>query len=350
MEAGLGRIKGRGCRVNPENRFDSLHLTYDPEESAGRGCASEFLRDDSQSIITHNNSPDLSFGASLNPYRGCEHGCAYCYARTYHEYLGYSAGLDFESKILVKHEAPQLLEKELGSPRYRPTVLALSGVTDPYQPVERELMITRGCLQVLAGFRNPVALITKNALVTRDLDHLRELARFQAVAVFVSVTSLDPALARVLEPRASSPRARLAAVRELAEAGVPVGVSAAPMIPGLNDHELPAILEAAAEAGASFGFYSLVRLPGTVAPVFESWMEEHFPDRKDKVLARIRAAHGGRLNNTTPGDRFRGRGIHAEQLRQLFLATRRRVGLRASPPPLKVSHFRRLLPGQPELF
>jgi len=342
--------RGRGSAVNPDNRLESLHLDYEPEEAAERAYPTEFLRDDSQSIIAKNTSEDLSFEASINPYRGCEHGCAYCYARTYHEYLGYSAGIDFESKILVKERAAELLEKQLSSPRYLPKVLAMSGVTDPYQPVERKLQITRACLEVLARFRNPVVIISKNSLVTRDLDHLAELARFNAVAVFSSITSLDPKLAHILEPRASSPRARLAAIKKLAAAGIPVGVSAAPMIPGLNDHELSGIVEAAAGAGASFGFYTMVRLPGAVGPVFENWLERHFPDRKRKVLDRIRETQGGALNNTTPRERMRGTGSYAEQVRQIFKATARRVGLASVPAALRTEHFRRVLPGQGELF
>lgn len=342
--------RGRGSGINPKNRFEAGHLALDEEEAAQRRYPTEFIRDDSQSILARNTSPDLSFEAGINPYRGCEHGCAYCYARTYHEFLGYSAGIDFESKILVKERAGELLEAKLASPRYRPIVLAMSGATDPYQPVERRLGITRRCLEVLARFRNPVVVITKNALVTRDLDHLQELARFAAVSVFLSVTSLDPKLARILEPRASSPRQRLEAIETLAEAGVPVGVSAAPMIPGLNDHELAQILTESAGAGAQFAFYTMVRLPGQVAPVFEDWLERFFPDRKEKVLARIRDSHGGELNDNTPGQRMRGQGGQAEQLRQVFQATARRVGLERAPTALRTDSFRRMMPGQGELF
>lgn len=286
----------------------------------------------------------------MNPYRGCEHGCSYCYARTYHEYLGFSAGLDFESKIVVKHDAARLLEAELSKPSYRPGKVAMSGVTDCYQPVERKLGITRACLEVMARFRQPVALITKNALVTRDIDHLAELARHGAVCVYLSVTTLDPKLARVLEPRASSPSARLEAMRRLAEAGIPVGPSVAPVIPGLNDSELPAILAAAKDAGASFAACSMVRLPGAVAGIFKNWLERHFPDRKEKILNRIRAMRGGALNDTMPGRRMRGTGEAAEQLRALHHATCRRLGLATRPPELNVSSFRRVLPGQGELF
>jgi DNA repair photolyase len=309
-----------------------------------------FLRDDSQTILSRNPAEDLSFDYSVNPYRGCEHGCAYCYARPYHEYLGFSAGLDFESKIVVKADAPELLERELSRRKSCPGKIAMSGVTDCYQPVERKLQLTRRCLEVMARFRQPVALITKNALVARDVDHLAELARHGAVCVYLSITTLDPQLARVLEPRASSPRARLEAMRVLADAGVPVGPSAAPMIPGLNDHELPAILAAAKEAGASFAAYSVVRLPGAVAGIFEGWLERHFPDRKDKVLNRIRAAQGGGLNNSTPRERLRGTGAAAGQLRALHHATCRRLGLATRPPELSTAAFRRVQPGQAELF
>lgn len=343
-------VRGRGSGINPDNQFEALHVTYDPEESVERAHPTEFLRDDTQTIISKNRAEDIYFEAGINPYRGCEHGCAYCYARTYHEYLGFSAGIDFESKILVKERAAELLEKQLSSARYTPKVLAMSGATDSYQPVERKLKISRRCLEVLARFRNPVVVITKNALVTRDLDHLQELAKFDAVAVYSSITSLDPKLAKILEPRASSPRARLRAIEMLAEAGVPVGVSAAPMIPGLNDHELPAILEAAASAGASFGFYSQVRLPGAVKPVFENWLERHFPERKEKVLARIREVHGGEVNSGVPRVRMRGKGELAEQLGRMFKITARRLGLRSGSPPLRTDHFRRMMPGQGELF
>jgi DNA repair photolyase len=286
----------------------------------------------------------------LNPYRGCEHGCAYCYARPYHEYLGFSAGLDFESKIVVKHDAPELLEAALSAPRYQPRKLSMSGVTDCYQPVERTLELTRRCLEVLARFRQPVVVITKNALVTRDLDHLGELARHQAVAVYLSITTLDAKLGRVLEPRASSPRARLAAVRALAAAGVPVGVSAAPMIPGLTDHELPDILQAVAEAGGSFATYALVRLPGAVAEVFGGWLERHAPEHKEKVLGRIRETHAGRLNNTTPRERMLGTGPQADSLRQMFRSVCRRANLSMKLPEVSTKNFRRCQAGQGELF
>ena len=253
-------------------RFDRCrrYRSFDAEESSRP--ATQYFRDGTKSIITRNNSPDVGFETSLNPYRGCEHGCIYCYARPTHEYLGFSAGLDFESKIMVKTNAPELLRAELESPRWQPQTLVLSGVTDPYQPVERKLRITRGCLEVLAKFRNPVAIITKNHLVTRDIDLLRELAASNAVAVNISVTSLDPNLQRVLEPRTTSPQGRLDAIRQLRAANIPVGVMVAPIIPGLTDHEVPKILDACAKAGAQFAGYTIVRLPWAVAPLFEHWL------------------------------------------------------------------------------
>src|SRR6266478_3356133 len=287
-------IRGRGASWSPANRFEKLHVDLtdidcvdvDPPTDKQPRRQTQYFRDGTKSIITRNSSPDVGFETSLNPYRGCEHGCIYCYARPTHEYLGFSPGLDFESKIMVKTNAPELLRAELESPRWKPQVLVMSGVTDPYQPVEKKLQVTRGCLEVLAKFRNPVAIITKNRLVTRDVDLLRELAACNAGAVNISVTSLDPNLQRVLELRTSIPNARLDTISQLRGAEIPVGVMVAPIIPGLTDHEVPKILEASANAGAQFAGYTIVRLPWAVAPLFEHWLEEHFPDRKEKVLGR----------------------------------------------------------------
>ncbi len=345
--------RGRGALENTLNRFEALHVETDGDawvEDDPRPVRTVFLRDDTRSVINKVESEDLRFELSVNPYRGCEHGCAYCYARTYHEYLGFSAGLDFESKIVVKTEAPRLLEEALARPSYKPAMIAMSGVTDCYQPVERKLEITRGCLEVMARFRQPVGLVTKNALIVRDIDHLAELAKHRAVCVYISVTTLDPKLARILEPRASSPRARLEAMRRLADAGIPVGPSAAPMIPAINDDELPAILAACREAGAGFASYTMVRLPGAVSQVFGAWLDRHFPDRKEKVLNRIRAARHGKLNSSGGPDRMRGSGEPAGQLQALFHASCRRLGLATRPPPLSTDAFRRVLPGQGELF
>ena len=345
--------RGRGATDNPKNHFEAMHVEVDGDcwvDEEARPQKTVFLNDDSQGILTPNDSEDLSFQYGVNAYRGCEHGCAYCYARRYHEYLGFSSGLDFESKIVVKSRAPELLEQALSKPSYKPGKIAMSGVTDCYQPVERKLKLTRGCLEVLARFRNPAALITKNALVERDIDHLVELARYQAVAVYLSITTLDPDLCRIMEPRASYPKARLKAIEALTNAGIPAGVNAAPLIPGLNDSELPAILEAAAAHGAKFAGYSIVRLPGSVAEVFEGWLDRHRPMAKEKILGRIRAAHGGKLNDLTPTTRMRGTGAAAEQTKALFEACRRKFGYPSSAPSLNLSAFRRLTPGQQELF
>jgi DNA repair photolyase len=335
--------RGRGAVFNPASRFETISLErdldWDPEDNAA--VRTQFLRDVSRTIITHNNSPDIPFKASINPYRGCEHGCAYCYARPTHEYLGFSAGLDFESKIMVKENAPELLRKELSSPKWKPQELAMSGVTDCYQPIERKLQITRRCLAVLAEFRNPVSIITKNALVTRDLDYLRELAAHRAVHVNISITTLDSELARKLEPRAASPQGRLAAMETLAKAGVPVGVLVAPAIPAINDHEIPSVLAAAKAAGASWGYTEVLRLPLTVAPVFQEWLERNFPERKDKVLGRIRAIRGGKLNDPRFGSRMRGEGIFADQISQMFHVACRKVGLPEDGPALSTAAFRR---------
>ncbi|MFQ5350500.1 MAG: PA0069 family radical SAM protein, partial [Thermoanaerobaculia bacterium] len=297
-----------------------------------------------------NESPDVGFDASINPYRGCEHGCVYCYARPTHEYLGFSAGLDFETRIIVKQDAAELLERELAAPAWRPQVLGVSGVTDPYQPVERRLGITRACLEVLARCRNPVALVTKNALVGRDADLLAELARHDAVVVWISLTTLDTDLARRLEPRCSAPSARLATMSRLAEQGIPVGALVAPVMPALNDHEIPALLAAAAEAGATYCRWILLRLPGAVAEIFPAWLDEHYPERKEKVLARIRDLRSGRLNDSRFGTRGRGEGVFARQIRDLFMAAARRHGLAVRGPELSTAAFRRPGGDQMDLF
>lgn len=346
-------ITGRGAAGNPKNRFERIEVEsesggLDAEEP---GPDTVYLKDASRSIVSRNDSPDIGFDASINPYRGCSHGCVYCYARPTHEYLGLSAGLDFESKILVKQDAPELLRKQLSSPRWKPEVLSMSGVTDCYQPIEKKLCITRRCLEVLAEFRNPVAVVTKNHLVTRDIDLLSELARHDAVVVAVSLTTLDDDLRRVMEPRTSRPVRRLAAIKALARAGVPVGVMTAPVIPGLNDHELPNLISAAAEAGASFAAYTPVRLPYAVRPLFEDWLARHFPERKEKVLNRIRSMRGGKLNDSRFGSRMRGEGIFADQISQLFDISCRRAGLEGKCfPRLSTAAFRVFGKVQPSLF
>lgn len=343
MSERISEVRGRGAVGNPANRFQPMALErdadWDPAEDPA--VATQYFRDASQSVITFNRSPDIPFNAGVNPYRGCEHGCSYCYARITHEYLGFSAGLDFESRIMVKEDAPELLRRELSAPTWKPQLVAMSGVTDCYQPVERRLQLTRRCLAVFAEFRNPVGIITKNHLVTRDIDWLRELAAHQAVEVNLSVNSLNNELAARLEPRASLPRHRLAAVEALAKAGIPVGVLVAPIIPALNEPEMFAVLQAAKDAGAQWAGMEVLRLPLTVAPIFENWLAAHFPEKKEKVLNRIRSIRGGKLNDPRFGSRMRGEGIFAEQIAQMFQIARRRVGIPEAGPELSVAHFRR---------
>jgi len=338
-------IHGRGATENPPNRFEPI--SFEPDREHDHAPNTAFLKDISRSIISYNESPDVGFDASINVYRGCEHGCIYCYARPTHEYLGFSAGLDFETKILVKEEAPELLRQKLSSSNWKAQALAMSGVTDPYQPVERRLQLTRRCLEVLVEFRNPVFIITKNHLVTRDLDLLKELARYQAAAVLLSVTTLNGDLARIMEPRTSQPGRRLAAIEALAQSGVPTGVLVAPIVPALNDHEIPSIIAAAVNAGAQYASYTILRLPHAVKILFEQWLTQHFPDRKEKVLNRIRAIRGGKLNDPRFGSRMRGEGIYAEQIAAMFSAACRKEGIINRRPTLSTEAFKR--PSGPQL-
>jgi DNA repair photolyase len=345
------KVRGRGAASNPANRFETASYQReewdDPDDPSIKTL---FLKDETRTIINYNDSPDVGFNASINPYRGCEHGCIYCFARPNHEYLGFSAGLDFETKILVKEDAPELLRRELASPRWEPQVIAISGVTDAYQPIERRLQLTRRCLEVLVEFRNPVVIITKNELVTRDIDLLSQLARLDALLVFVSVTSLDSDLARELEPRASQPGRRLGAIESLARAGIPVGTLVAPVIPGLTDHEMPAILSAAAKAGALAAGYVPLRLPYGVAPLFEEWLRLHRPLQKEKILNRIRDMRGGRLNDPNFRTRMRGSGAYAQHISELFELSCRKAGLDSKRPMLSSQAFRRPGPAQLGLF
>ena len=340
-------LDGRGTRENPENRFERIHVELEGvegDEENERREPTVFYRDTSRTALAENDSPDISFRFSLNPYRGCEHGCIYCYARPTHEYLSFSAGLDFEQRIMVKEDAPVLLRQALMAPRWEPQIVSLSGNTDCYQPVERRLGLTRRCLEVFAEFRNPVGIITKSALVTRDVDVLSDLARDNGAAVFLSVTTLDAELARRMEPRAARPDKRIAAIETLARAGIPVGVMVAPVVPGLNDAEIPAILERAAGAGARSASWVLLRLPQPVDRLFEEWLERNFPDRKERVLGRMRQCRDGRLYDARFGHRQRGTGVYADQLRSLFDVAARRAGLGDPLPPLNTTAFRR--PGQ----
>jgi DNA repair photolyase len=344
--APLQPIRGRGAAVNPANRFDPRSREHFADDGVAPELSSktEIISDTSATIITYNNSPDVGFDASINLYRGCEHGCAYCFARPTHEYLGFSSGLEFETKIVVKYNGPELLRKELSKKNWVPQPLAMSGVTDCYQPLEKKLGLTRRCLEVLLDFRNPVIIITKNHLITRDIDLLAELAKFKCTSVYVSITTLDPKLTPILEPRASLPRFRLDAVSQLSQAGVPVGVLAAPMIPAINNHELPRIIEAAAAAGARYCGYVPIRLPYAVKSIFVQWLEDHFPDRKEKVIGQIQALRGGKLNDANFGSRMKGEGFVADQMQQAFNVAARRAGLLGASPDLSTEHFRR--PGE----
>ncbi|MFC3834629.1 MULTISPECIES: PA0069 family radical SAM protein [Deinococcus] len=347
-------VRGRGAAFNVPVRFE--RLSYDPHDTAEEGFElrehaprTQFFRDHARTIIATNTSPDIPYRASINPYRGCEHGCAYCYARPTHEFLGLSAGLDFESKIMVKLEAAPLLRKELAARRWTPQVIAMSGVTDIYQPAERHYRLTRACLEVLLDHRNPVSLITKNALITRDLDVLAELARRNLVRVALSITTLDEALRRSMEPRTSTAQARLDAVARLTEAGVPVSVMVGPVIPGLNDEELPRIVREAARAGAVSAGYNVVHFPGVTADLFMDWLTREQPQRRARVEALIREVRGGELDDPRFGQRMTGTGPYAEQLRALFRAAVRQAGMRGHASPLDTSRFR-VPTAMPSLF
>lgn len=337
-------FKGRGTSANPANRFVPVELTPDFDHSEPGewiSPATQVYEDLTKSIIAENDSPDVGFRFSLNPYRGCEHGCIYCYARPTHEYFGLSAGLDFETKIFAKRNAPELLIRELSSAKWKGDGIAFSGVTDCYQPVERKLQLTRRCLEVLAECGNPAFIITKSHLVTRDIDLLSAMAARKTSAVFLSVTTLDDELAARLEPRASRPRKRLEAIEMLSAAGIPVGVMVAPLLPGLTEHELPNILKACADRGAITAAYVALRLPFAVKVLFEAWVKEHYPDRAAKVLNRIREIRGGKLNDPNFGSRMKGEGIFAAQIQSLFRMARKRAGLDRPFPDLTTEHFRR---------
>ena len=338
----------RGATGNVGSRFDKTQLVIEEEfwddtlePPDPERVPTQYLPDDSQSIIAKNDSPDIPFDFSLNPYRGCEHGCAYCYARPTHEYLGYSAGLDFETRILYKPRAAELLRTALAKPSWVPKHICLSGVTDCYQPVERRLRLTRGCLEVLAECRQPVSIITKNALVTRDIDLLSELARYDAVAVALSVTSLNRDLQQRLEPRSSPPAARLEAIRKLREAGIPAGGMMGPVIPGINDHEILGIAEALAGVGATFFSYTVIRMPHSVKEIFAEWLERNEPEAKDKVLGRVMEMRGGKLSSSAWGERIVGAGPMAEQIRLAVNVARRRYGLNTRSVALSGKSFRR---------
>jgi len=337
-----GVIRGRGTAQNPAVRFDrESHEPFDDGWDLAEDTApprTTLIRDATRTIIARNDSPDIGFDRSINPYRGCEHGCIYCFARPSHAYLGYSPGLDFETKIVFKPEAARLLEKELSRPGYKPETLVLGSNTDPYQPVERTLSLTRAILEVLERFNHPVSIVTKSAGVLRDADILGRMAAKNLARVYLSITTLDPALARAMEPRAASPARRLAAITGLAAAGIPAGVLASPMIPGLNDAELESILEAAAKAGATSAGSLLLRLPHELGALFTDWLNQHMPDRAAHVLSLIRQSRAGSLNDANFHSRFKGTGPFAELLAKRFSRAARQHGLNAERPPL-VTHL-----------
>lgn len=348
--------RGRGAQINPPNRFETLHLEVLGEHideiiadaPDGSQVRTLVYADRSRSVINRVDSPDLPFNWSLNPYRGCEHGCVYCYARPGHEMLGFSCGTDFETKIVAKHDAPDLLRKRITSRSWNGEPIMLSGVTDPYQPVERTLGITRRCLQVCVAHRQPVSLITKNVMILRDVDLLTELASRDAVRCVISLTSLDNRLASSMEPRASSPSSRLRAIRELAEANIPVTVMTAPIIPGLNDREIPALLQAAREAGATSAGYVFLRLPEQVSSVFFDWLGREFPDRAAHVESLLRQARQGNVTDSQFGRRMVGDGPIADAIRTLFKTTARRLGIEPRPSPMR--EMPAPAPTQPTLF
>ncbi|MBI1246596.1 PA0069 family radical SAM protein [bacterium] len=339
---------GRGTSSNPTNRFELLavqddleHLDpSDVEQFSARKIETEYFADETKSLVTKNDSPDIPFTYSLNPYRGCTHGCSYCYARPYHEFLGFSSGLDFETKIMVKRNAPSLFADYLRRPKWKCEVIAMSGVTDCYQPAEKQFEVTRGCLEVALQARQPLGIISKNALVLRDLDLLSEMARHRLVCVNLSITSLDQKLTRVMEPRTSSPAARLSAVEKLTEAGLPVNVMMAPIIPGLNDVEIPALMEAVAARGATSAGFTLLRLPHAVKEIFVNWLDEHLPEHAERVKSRIEACRGGQLNDTRWGSRMRGEGVIASTIAKTFAMFREKHGLGKVKVPLDTTQFR----------
>ena len=347
-------VKGRGAGGALSNRF--LQRQYGAVHPEGIDEPEELDRPTRvvevfpKSILNRVNSPDIPFTWSLNPYQGCEHGCSYCYARPTHEYWGYDAALDFEQVVLVKRNAPELLERTLRKRGWQVDPIMLSGATDPYQPVERKERITRRLLEVFLAFGHPVRLITKNALVLRDLDLLSELASRRLASVALSITTLDEDLRRVLEPRTSTAAHRLRAVHELSAAGVPVHVMVAPIIPGLTDAGVPAVLKAAAEAGARSAGYTMLRTNGAVGEVFRRWLQDHLPDRASKVMAQTAHAHGGRMNDSRFGRRMRGEGAHADAIARMFTVFRERHFSGRSMPPLAMDQFRPPPEGQLELF
>lgn len=352
------KLKGRGAQLNPKNRFDKLYIEeleedqeyFDSDESKIIKVNTIFLKDNSRSIIAKNDSYDLDFNYSFNPYRGCEHGCVYCYARPTHEYLGFSSGIDFETKIVIKENAAELLEHEFKKKSYKPDVIMFSGNTDCYQPIERKFGITRKALQVCLDYRNPVSIVTKNSLIERDIDILSELAKLNLVSVLMSITTLDKKITSTIEPRTSTPERRLKTIEELSKNNIPSGVNLAPVIPGLNDEEIPVILKEVHKHGGVFARHSMIRLPYSVKDIFIEWVLREFPDRSSKVLNKIREVHNGRLNESEFGKRFSGEGKFADTINNLFELSCKKYHLNEKRMKLNVNLFRKLKNEQLEIF
>jgi DNA repair photolyase len=344
-------IRGRGTRENPSGRFETQSRVTEEEDyealaqeediCGGIQKKTNVHTDTSKSIIATNDSPDVGMEASLNPYRGCEHGCVYCFARPTHEYLGLSAGVDFETQIFAKLNAAELLAQKLSSKSWQPKVLMLSGVTDCYQPLEKKMRLTRGCLEVLNEFRNPASIVTKNHLVTRDIDIFQSMNEWRGIGIMMSITTLDGKLARLMEPRASQPPMRLRAIEMFAKYNIPVGVIIGPVLPGLTDHEIPAILKAAANAGATRAHYTMLRLPHGVKNLFQTWLLDHYPDRAEKVINHVRDTRGGKLYDSSFETRMHGTGLYAENIASIFKLYKNKYGLNQHIAPLSTAHFNR---------
>jgi len=338
-------FKGRGAQIKSENRFLKSHYVTDHIEGLDEPLLenphTQVFQENAKKILNRVDSPDLGFGYSMNPYQGCEHGCIYCYARNTHEYYGFSAGLDFESKIVVKKNAARLLEQELLKPSWNAVPIMLSGNTDCYQPLEKKWGITRQILKVMAQYRHPVSIISKNGLVVRDIDLLQDLAADNLVHVYISITTLNEELRRAMEPRTASGIKRLKTVEELAKANIPVGIMNAPIIPGLNHHEIPAILKAAADHGALNAGMTIVRLNGAIGKIFEDWLQKNFPDRFEKVWNQICSMHGGNVNDSQFGRRMRGDGNIADVIHQLFRTSKKKYFADKSMPAYDLTKFRK---------
>jgi DNA repair photolyase len=337
-------IKGRGSNINPENRFNDQSLTTmhieGIDEPLIRGTKTSFFIENPKNIISKNNSPDIPYDFSINPYQGCEHGCAYCYARNSHEYWGFSAGLDFETKIIVKPSAPQMLREVFLSKSWKPSLITLSGNTDCYQPIEKKLKITRNLLKVFAEYLNPVSIITKNVLILRDIDILSDLAANQLVHIFFSITTIDEDLRQKLEPRTASADKKLKVIEKLSQRNIPVGVMAGPIIPGLNNHEIPTILRLASEHGAMTAGFSMIRLNGAISQIFKDWIIRNFPERFNKIWEQICSLHGGKVSDSVWGRRMRGEGNIADTIRFIFNISRQKYFKNKVWPDLNYSKFR----------